>query len=68
MGDKQRACPNCGQPYAGKLVQRQTAGGRTMVLTWIICPRCHQVVLESWVEDEIEATPQPPSSAVPRLE
>lgn len=42
-------CPNCGDQLVDYRTDRQSTGGREVVLSWSICSRCRHVGLKKWM-------------------
>jgi hypothetical protein len=41
-------CPNCGDRLVDYRTDRQSAGTRDVLLSWIICVGCRHVGLKQW--------------------
>lgn len=46
MGDD---CPNCGGQLVDYRTDRQSTGGREVLLNWTICTSCRHVGLRTWM-------------------
>jgi C4-type Zn-finger protein len=42
-------CPNCGGELVDYRTDRQSTGGREVILSWTMCSRCRHVGLKKWM-------------------
>ena len=42
-------CPNCADRLVDYRTDRQSAGGREVILSWTICTGCRHVGLKKWM-------------------
>lgn len=42
-------CPNCGDQLVDYRTDRQSTGGREVILSWMICSTCRHVGLKKWM-------------------
>jgi hypothetical protein len=42
-------CPNCGDQLVDFRTDRQSTGGREVILSWTMCSRCRHVALKKWM-------------------
>lgn len=46
---KNADCPNCGHGLVDYRTDRQSTGGREVILNWMICVACRHVGLKKWM-------------------
>jgi hypothetical protein len=42
-------CPNCGDELVDYRTDRQSTGGREVILSWTMCSGCRHVGLKKWM-------------------
>lgn len=42
-------CPNCGDDLLDYRTDRQSTGGREVILSWTMCTGCRHVGLKKWM-------------------